>query len=140
MSQRCAHRGELILLHQPARVLCTKSSRKRARNHPCDGFRYLCHICALGIVPKSVVAKTTISFDLMVRLRNPNFVLLHSLTWDAAQNWEVGCRKSVANHLCNADGSVVDKDDAVKEVCGAPCGYGYFWFCEDCLRRAGIIW
>jgi len=55
-----------------------------------------------------------------------------------------GCERPTADHLCNADGSVVDKYEGLQEVCGKSRGDGYFWFCEECLqkrlKKVGKIW
>lgn len=76
------HPAELVLLYRPQQMLATKSSRKRARKHTCDGLRYLCSNHA-GFLHKGIL-----SVDLTVRMMaEANFVLSHPLTWESARRW-----------------------------------------------------
>jgi hypothetical protein len=70
------HPADLIRLYHPRQVLATKSSRKRARKHACDGFRYFCLWHAFEFLSR----------DLAIRLL-PHGMLLHPLTWESARRW-----------------------------------------------------
>ncbi len=72
------HPADLIRLYHPRHVLATKSSRKRAKKHPCDEFRFFCFWCA----------REFISGDLAARLCPEDaFALPHPLTWESARRW-----------------------------------------------------
>ena len=74
-----SHPADLIRLCNPRQVLATKSSRKRAKKHACDEFRYFCFYCALGSI---------ISGELAIRLApEEGFALPHPLTWESAKRW-----------------------------------------------------
>ena len=72
------HPADLIRLYHPRQVLATKSSRKRAKKHACDEFRYFCFYCALEFI----------SGELADRLcPEDGFALPHPLTWESARRW-----------------------------------------------------
>ncbi len=78
----CNNDADLIVLYDQRQVLCTKSSRRDARRHTCDGHRYLCAACA-GFFGKHII-----SGHLMGRLAaDREFILPQPLTWEAAREW-----------------------------------------------------
>jgi hypothetical protein len=107
MRAQCTSPGDLILLYHPSRILCTKSSRKRARKHRCDGFRYLCAICA----GPHWWGKRAVSHELMENLAlDADFTLLHALTWASARAWTRVTRFETRNAATPADISVLQGD------------------------------
>jgi hypothetical protein len=72
------HPADLIRLYKPRQVLVTKSSRKRAKKHACDEFRYFCFYCALEFI----------SWELAARLCPEGaFALPRPLSRESARRW-----------------------------------------------------